>query len=139
MNVRADRAATDRAATDLLIEAGAVLASSLDLATTMRQVAGLTVPSLADICVIDLRGEDGTISEVAVVSGEARLAEQLEAMRRTHPLDPAGAHPVARVIRTGEPVLLPEMSNQQLDSFAAADEHARFMIESAYRSAIVAP
>lgn len=134
MNARADRAATD-----LLIEAGAVLASSLDLATTMRQVAGLTVPSLADICVIDLRGEDGTISEVAVVSEEARLAEQLEAMRRMHPLDPDGAHPVACVIRTGEPALLPEMSNQQLDSFAAADEHARFMIESAYRSAIVAP
>ena len=46
-------------AVELLVEAGAVLASSLDLATTMQQVAQLTVPRLADLCVIDLRDEDG--------------------------------------------------------------------------------
>jgi serine phosphatase RsbU (regulator of sigma subunit) len=126
-------------AMSLLIEAGAVLASSLDLTTTMGQVARLTVPQLADLCVIDLRDEDGSIRDVAVASVQEGLAHQLEELRAKYPLDPLGEHPVARVIRGGEPVLLAEMSSALLSSFAQGSEHARFMIEHGYRSAVVAP
>ena len=126
-------------AVELLVEAGAVLATSLDLTTTMEQVAHLTVPRLADLCVIDLREDDGEIREVAVAAQNASLAAALEELRARHPLDPAGEHPVAQVIRSGEPVLLEEMSGALLRSFAQGDEHARFMIEHRYRSAVVAP
>ncbi len=126
-------------AMSLLIEAGAVLASSLDLTTTMSQVARLTVPQLADLCVIDLRDEDGSIKDVAVASVQEGLARELEALRASYPLDPRGEHPVAQVIRNGEPVLLAKMSSTQLSSFAQGSEHARFMIEHGYRSAVVAP
>jgi serine phosphatase RsbU (regulator of sigma subunit) len=123
----------------LLVEAGAVLASSLDLGTTMGQVAQLTVPRLADLCVIDLVGEDGSIQDVGVASAEQGLARELEELRAASPLDPEGEHPVARVIRTGEPVLLAEMTSSLLSSFAQGSKHAEFMIEHGYRSAIVAP
>jgi PAS domain S-box-containing protein len=126
-------------ARDLLIEAGAILASSLDPATTMGQVARLTVPRLADLCVIDLRDEDGAIVDVAVVAAEEALARELVQLRARYPLDPAGAHPVAQVIRGGEPVLLAEMTDALLRSFAQGSEHARFMVEHGYRSAVVAP
>lgn len=126
-------------ATALLVETGATLSSSLDLATTMRRVAQLTVPTLADLCVIDLQDERGTISELAAASTDPQLARRLEGLRESHPLDPAGEHPVARVIRTGEAELLAEMSPQSLRSFAAGSDHARFMIESGYSSAVVAP
>jgi PAS domain S-box-containing protein len=125
-------------ARDLLIEAGAILASSLDPTTTMGQVARLTVPRLADLCVIDLRDEDGAIMDVAVVAAEEGLAHELEELRSRFPLDPAGEHPVAQVIRSGEP-LLAEMTDTLLRSFAQGSEHARFMIEHGYRSAVVAP
>jgi PAS domain S-box-containing protein len=46
---------------------------------------------------------------------------------------------VARVIRTGEPELLAEMSAELLRSFAQGSEHAGFMLDRRYRSAIVAP
>jgi serine phosphatase RsbU (regulator of sigma subunit) len=123
----------------LLIEAGAVLASSLDLTTTMGQVAQLTVPQLADLCVIDLRDEDGAIRDVAVASTQDGLAPKLEELRAGYPLDPLGQHPVARVIRDGEPVLLAEMSSTLLSSFAQGSKHAQFMIEHGYSSAVVAP
>ncbi|HWX88424.1 MAG TPA: GAF domain-containing SpoIIE family protein phosphatase, partial [Solirubrobacteraceae bacterium] len=45
----------------------------------------------------------------------------------------------AGVIRTGEPVLLAEMSSTLLSSIAQGSEHARFMIEHGYSSAVVAP
>jgi PAS domain S-box-containing protein len=124
---------------DLLIEAGAILASSLDPTTTMGQVARLTVPRLADLCVIDLRDEDGVIVDVAVVATEQTLARELVQLRARYPLDPAGEHPVAQVIRSGEPVLLEEMTDALLRSFAQGSEHARFMVEHGYRSAVVAP
>ncbi len=124
---------------DLLVEAGAVLASSLDPTTTMGQVARLTVPRLADLCVIDLRDEDGSIRDVAVAAQDEELAHDLEDLRRRNPLDPAGGHPVARVIRSGMPELLPEMTDMLLSSFAQGSEHAKFMIDRGYRSAIVAP
>ncbi len=126
-------------AVELLVEAGAVVATSLDLTTTMMQVARLTVPRLADLCAIDLLDEDGSITEAAVAAADPQLAPALEEMRRRHPLDPDGEHPVARVIRSGQPELLEEMSEMLLRSFAQGSEHARFMIEHGYRSAAVAP
>jgi PAS domain S-box-containing protein len=132
-------AGAEREAADLLIEAGAVLSSSLDVGTTMRQVAALTVPSLADLCVIDLCDDDGSIADVAVAAREPGLAPALEAMRRDHPLDLAGPHPVAGAIREGKARLLAELDEPQLRAFAADDEHARFMLSHGYRSAIVAP
>jgi PAS domain S-box-containing protein len=126
-------------AVGLLIEAGAVLASSLDQATTMSQIARLTVPRLADLCVIDMRDEDGSIREVAVAAADPRIPSALEELRSRFPLDPAGEHPVARVIRGGESLLLAEMTSPELSSFAQGSEHARFMIDNGYRSAIVAP
>jgi serine phosphatase RsbU (regulator of sigma subunit) len=126
-------------AVSLLIEAGAVMASSLDVTTTMGHVAELTVPRLADLCVIDLRDEDGTIRDVAVASADESLARELEELRVDYPLDPEGGHPVAEVIRSGKPTLLAEMTSALLSSFAQGSKHAEFMIEHGYRSAVVAP
>jgi PAS domain S-box-containing protein len=127
------------AAMHLLVEAGAVLASSLDPATTMGQVARLTIPRLADLCVIDLLDEDGSIKDVAVASADEGVARELESLRARYPLDPAGEHPVAQVLRSGEPELLEEMTSMLLSSFAQGSEHARFMIDQGYRFAVVAP
>jgi PAS domain S-box-containing protein len=126
-------------AVELLLEAGAVLATSLDVTTTISQVARLTVPRLADLCVIDLREEDGSIRKVAVAAEDERVAHGLEQMRRRNPVDPEGEHPVARVIRSGEPLLLSEMDGARLRGFAQSTEHAEFMVNHAYRSAVVAP
>src|SRR5580700_8054363 len=131
--------AVSDAAIELLVEAGVALATSLDQSTTMGQVARLTIPRLADLCVIDLLDEDGTIRGVAVAATDEQIAHGLEELRAKHRLDSDGEHPVARVIRSGEPVLLPEMTDMLLSSFAQGSEHAKFMIDHGYRSAAVAP
>jgi PAS domain S-box-containing protein len=133
------RVGASGAAVDLLVEAGAVLATSLDLHTTMSQVARLTVPRLADLCVIDVQAPDGSIKEVAVAAADARLAQDLEDLRSRFPVDPRSDHPVARVIASGQPLLLPDLSSSALRSWAQGPEHARFMIERHYSSAVVAP
>jgi PAS domain S-box-containing protein len=124
---------------DLLVEAGAVLATSLDLQTTMGQVADLTVPRLADLCAIDLLADDGSVRELAVAAADEDVARALEELRAEFPVDPRGEHPIARVIRTGEPVLLPEVSEGALCPLGQGSEHARFLIDHRCHSAAVAP
>jgi len=126
-------------AAELLVEAGAALAGSLDPRTTMREVAKLTVPRLADLCVIDLLDEQGAINDVAVIAADAEIARRLEELRARSPLDPNGEHPVARVIRSGAPELLAEMAHSSLRTFAEDTSHAEFMIANHYRSAVVVP
>jgi PAS domain S-box-containing protein len=129
----------DDVAVELLLEAGVAMAESLDMEGTLGRVARLTVPRLADLCVIDLLDEDGSIRQMAVASADANVARRLRELRERQQLDPQGEHPVARVIRSGEPELRAEMTSLQLRSFAAGSEHARFMLDSGYHSAVVAP
>jgi serine phosphatase RsbU (regulator of sigma subunit)/PAS domain-containing protein len=124
---------------DLLVEAGAVLATSLDLQTTMSQVADLTVPRLADLCAIDLLAEDGSVRELAVAAADEDVARAMEELRAEFPVDPDGEHPIARVIRSGKPVLLPEVREGVLCPIGQESEHARFLLEHGCHSAAVAP
>ena len=129
----------DDVAVELLVEAGVALAESLDMTRTLGRVARLTVPRLADLCVIDLLEQDGSIRQMAVASADERVATDLRALRERQSLNPDGEHPVARVIRSGEPELLTAMSSSQIRSFAEGSEHARFMLDHGYHSAAVAP
>jgi PAS domain S-box-containing protein len=89
--------------------------------------------------VIELLDEQGRINDVAVVAADEKIARGLEELRAHSPLDPNGEHPVARVIRSGQPELLAEMEPTSLRTFAESSTHAEFMIANNYRSAVVAP
>jgi PAS domain S-box-containing protein len=123
-----------------LAHAGLMLDVSLDLEDTLRRLVGLTVPELAELAVIDLLADDGSIHGAVAAAGTDREgAMQVERVRRDYPLDPAGAHPVAQVLRTGKALLLPEMEPERLREFASSDEHYELMMRLRYRSAIVVP
>ena len=55
---------------DVVAQAAAFLAASLDYRSTMREVAALAARELADWCVVDLLEEDGTLTRLAVERGE---------------------------------------------------------------------
>ena len=63
-----------------LLRASELLSESLDYEETLRQVADLAVPRIADWCSIDLVEIDGGIHQVAVAHvdpEERRLAQEL--------------------------------------------------------------
>jgi signal transduction histidine kinase len=63
--VRRDKRKVERAQR-FLAAASATLAESLDYETTLARVAKLAVPELGDICAVDVVGDDGGLSRVAV-------------------------------------------------------------------------
>jgi serine phosphatase RsbU (regulator of sigma subunit) len=123
-----------------LAHAGLALDVSLDFEETLRRLVALPVPDLAELAVIDLFGDDRSGRRVVTAAAvDPRMAEALERTRREQPLDLAGAHPVAQVLRSGESILLPDLSAELLEELAEGAEHHSLMTELRYRSAIVVP
>lgn len=87
-----------------LAEAGETLASSLGAEQTLRNVAKLAVPRLADACIVH-SFHDGKFYGVAVSHIDPARAAKLERERTEHPVDPSGDHPVAEVIRALHPIV----------------------------------
>ncbi|MCO5171222.1 MAG: ATP-binding protein [Planctomycetes bacterium] len=120
-----------RAAADarFLAEAGRQLARSLDYDVTLRRVARLAVPDLADYCVVDLL-EDGKGPPRLVAAAHVdRAAEAtVRDLRARYPFDPDASYGVAHVIRTGEPDRQ-TVDDAWLEAFARGDPGRRQAVE----------
>lgn len=108
-----------------LNEAGIALASSVEYATRLSDLARLIVPLLADWCVINLLDEQGRIESVAVVHRDPIKEQLIEELCRLHPLDPQAPHGTPHVIRTGEPELYPWITASMLQ----ADSGSKYELE----------
>ncbi|HYY05652.1 MAG TPA: ATP-binding protein [Candidatus Limnocylindria bacterium] len=137
---QAARAAAEAAAcrAAFLAEAGSVLVGSLDYETTLASVARLTVPFLADWCIVDMLEPDGALRRIAVAHADPADAELARA-GGTCPPDPHGTHPRTRVVRTGRPELFPEVTDDVLASAAASREHLAALRRLGCRSAMIVP
>ncbi|HEX6203521.1 MAG TPA: PAS domain S-box protein, partial [Thermoanaerobaculia bacterium] len=92
-----------------LIQVSRTLAESLDYATTLGNVARLSLPVLADWCVIDMEGAGGALERVASAHRQPELAPAAEELRGGFPPHAGSRQPGARAIRTAETVFLPDI------------------------------
>ncbi|MDX6698231.1 MAG: hypothetical protein QOE65_1628 [Solirubrobacteraceae bacterium] len=126
------------AAKEFLVGASAALDASLDPEQTLRTIVRTAVPQLCELCVIDLLEEDGSFGRAVAAAQDPDVARELEEIRARFPLDASGRHPVAEVLRTGEPTVLRDLSPAAVvDQVAQSDEHREFIVRSGYRSAAV--
>jgi PAS domain S-box-containing protein len=121
----------------LLAEAGRVLAGSLDYEETLRRVARLAVPDLADWCMVDVLGENG-LERVAVGHADPARGELAAALEGIV-VDPAGAVGPARVARTGRAELHPSVDAEHVRGAALNPVHHRLLTELDVRSAASVP
>ena len=84
-----------------LAEAGTVLSSSLDYEATLRSVARLSVPRIADWCAVDIVGEGGALQRIAVAHVDPKKVEFARLLQDRYPADPKAPGGVHEVIRTG--------------------------------------
>ena len=122
-----------------LAEASAELVSSLSYGTTLRQVAQLAVPELADWCAVDILGEAGRVDRVAVEYGSATPDEVATALAQRCPRDVDASGGVARVLRTGEAEVAPDAQDAGLQRLAADGEHLALFRRLGARSIMIVP
>lgn len=121
-----------------LAEASRILGSSLDYETTLRNLARIAVPQLGDLCVVDLAEEGERIRRVAVADIDPKREELVWRVAQEHPLSVRSPPGFARVISTGEPEWLPEVTDEMC--FASPAEVDAEVIRSLrFRSFICVP
>ncbi len=84
-----------------LAEASALVAASLDYQTILENLARLTVPQLADWCVIHLLEEDRLLL-VATAHSDPAKVEQATQLQRRYPVDINGSFGTPPVVRSGQ-------------------------------------
>jgi signal transduction histidine kinase len=119
---------------EVLVEAGTLLASSVDYAATLRRIVEMTVPRLADYCLIHVPDADGTVRRVAERYDAANPLADF-----TAPLKLPPASPIMRVLRTGASVWLKEVTDADLVSWSQSLEHLAALRGARPRSLVCVP
>jgi PAS domain S-box-containing protein len=120
-------------------EAGQVLASSLGDEKTLRTLAQLAVPRLADWCVVELREGKGMQPVEGVAADPAVEALLLEMWAR-YPAEPGSMrHPLGRVLQGGRPILWPHVRQDMLKEIARDERHLHMLMEIAPASLMMVP
>ena len=126
-----------------LAEAGAVLSQSLDYEETLRNVARLAVPVLADWCIIDVVDADGATRRVGIHHNDPDKLALAEELQRRFPPNPDASIGVSATLRTGRSVLIEEISDEQLrrsaDAQAYGPEYVELMLALGLHSVLIAP
>jgi serine phosphatase RsbU (regulator of sigma subunit)/PAS domain-containing protein len=122
-----------------LSRASEILASSLEYEETLRNVAWLAVPEIADWCAVDLLDEHGGRQAVVAAHrdpAKVKLAERLREMQSGR-LDPARG--LGATLLTGQAQLLEVISMAEVETAARSEEHRELLRAVAPRSAVVVP
>jgi signal transduction histidine kinase/ActR/RegA family two-component response regulator len=133
---RAAEAAEQRAG--FLVEAGTLLASSLDYELTLARLARLAVPRLADLCAVDIV-DGASIRRVAVAHVDPGRERLVREVRERHGFNMAAPSGVPRVLRTGEPAFVPDVTDADLAGAATSDEQLELFRALGMRAWIIVP
>src|SRR5688500_5794343 len=105
-----------------LAEASRVLGGSLDYEATLKSMARVAVPYLADYVVVDVLDADGRLRRLAAVHARPELEPPL-AEARAFAVAPGAESPVARVLERGESTLVREVDEAWLATRPRDAEH----------------
>ncbi|MDP9364424.1 MAG: GAF domain-containing protein, partial [Chloroflexota bacterium] len=122
-----------------LNEASAALASSLDYEDTLRRVASLVVPRLADWCVVHVAAEDGAIAAVATAHADPAKVELAKGLQRRYPPDPAAPGGVPEVLRSSRSLIYPRIDDAMLAAAARDEAHLAALRDAGMVSAMIVP
>ena len=122
-----------------LLKASEVLASSLDYETTLRTVAELAVPAIADWCAVDMRTPMGTVERLAVMHSDPTKLQLVRDLQARYPSDPNSPRGVHQVLRTGVAEHIEDIPESLLREVARDAEHLKLIQQLGLRSYISVP
>lgn len=121
-----------------LVEASRILASSLNYHETLKSLAHLVVPLLADWCIVDLvEGEE--LQRVEVVHVDPGRASWTRELKNKYPLSLGSGQPAAIAIRTKKPLLVSKVGSKWIKSLAQDKKHLRVLRKLGICSYIAIP
>ena len=123
----------------LLSRTGEALSSSTDYEQTLREVAGLAVPELADWCGVSMPDRTGVIRQVAVVHSDPAKVEFARKLAQQYPNYTSDEGGSAQVLRDGQPQLVPEIPDELLTEAVEDPELLELVRGLGMRSVVMVP
>ncbi len=112
------------------------ITSSFDLTVTLNEVTKLLVPTLGDVAVIDLVGDEGVLQRVAMATADAAQACLIPEAMKFVPGTGTVPHPVETAIARREPV---HIESFDPSTVYASREYAELVGRFGARSLFVTP
>ena len=106
---------------EFLAEAGQLLSSSLDPRSTLRRLTGLLVPRMADWCAVHVEGQ--SVEDMPILHVDPAKVEVIRDIYRRYPQASGSPDGYGQVVRTGDPLLVPEVNPALLETVAKNPEH----------------
>lgn len=122
----------------LMAQALRTLAEKADLPRILQAIADAAVPSLADWAVVDMADESGAIETLGIAHRNPEKVRLGWYLNQRWPADQQEGG-LAEVIRTGEPLLVHEITDEMLVRRARDPEHLDMLREVGLNSAMIAP
>jgi PAS domain S-box-containing protein len=129
----------DADALRFLVQAGAVLASSLDYEATLRSLAELAVPALGDWCAVDVLEDSGRIRRLAVAHLDPRKIQLARELEERYPSDPNATRGLRWVLRTGRVDYMEDVPDELLAGTARDEAHLEVLRALGIRSYVCVP
>ncbi|MGY2703761.1 SpoIIE family protein phosphatase [Nocardioides sp. HB32] len=137
--IQAQAAAHDRETKlAFLAEATVRLSGDLDYETTLAAVAEAAVPWFADWCAVVV-AEDGRLRTIAFAHADTGQGDLVDRLQTDYPPEPDAYASPGEVLRTGQSVLVPDITDEMLEARAVDDEHLRLLRDVAPRSMMSCP
>ena len=116
-----------------------LLGSSLDYEETIRRVAELAVPRIADWCVAEVVDEAGVPRRLAVAHSDPAKLELARELQERYPPDADSARGAAAVLRTGKPDMMTDIPDELVAAAAVDAEHLTMLRAIQLNSYICVP
>lgn len=97
-----------------LADASKILSSSLVYKRTLRNVARLAVPRIADWCVVDMLTGPATVEQLVVAHVDPKKVRWAKELRKRDPVDLTRPNGLPNVLRTGRSEFYPIITDEML-------------------------
>jgi serine/threonine-protein kinase RsbW len=123
---------------EFLLRANRALAGARDFRDSVVRLATVALPTLGDICVVDVVSPTGALERLAAVHTDPAHQAETDELVRYSP-DPDGSHPAARAVRTGQSQWSTEMGDEFMRSTTQSDQHLRLTRTLSFESYVSVP
>lgn len=123
---------------DFLLEAARALANSDDFSDTLERLAGVAVPSLADLCLIDVIDDADHLERMIARHADPARQKLADELHR-YPPDLEGSHPSVKAIHTRTSQISEQMSASFMAATTRDDRHLRIVEALEFTSYMCVP
>jgi serine/threonine-protein kinase RsbW len=129
----------ERRRNEFLLLAAQVLSEVFDYRDMVKRLAQVSVPVLADLCMIDIVEEDGQIRRMATWHADPEKRWLTEELRTHYPPDPEGLHPTVEVMRNGRSKWSAHVTDEFLRETSRDERHYEIVKQLEFTSYMTVP